>query len=69
MPCRGNWNSLLGSFLTFFWLFALVGFAQAQVKTRPAWLHPANEAVYPSYLLHQTFTVGALSYLAPVDLH
>lgn len=62
-------RSVLDSWLGFFWIFALVGFARALVTRRPAWLDQANEAVYPFYILHQTFTVGAIYYLAPAPLH
>lgn len=61
-------RSMVDGWLGFFWIFALVGFARALVTKRPAWLDQANEAVYPFYIVHQTITVGAIYYLAPVDL-
>jgi glucans biosynthesis protein C len=62
-------RSIVDGWMGFLWIFALVGFARALVRTRPLWLDRANEAVYPFYILHQTFTVAAIYFLANVPIH
>jgi hypothetical protein len=55
--------ALLSALNTMAWLFAIVGFANRYLTTRPAFLAEATEAVYPFYMLHQTVTVIAVYWL------
>ncbi len=50
------------------WLFAITGFMTRHLRTRPAGLAYATEAVYPFYILHQTVTVIVVYHLAAADL-
>ncbi|TWT10088.1 acyltransferase family protein [Reyranella sp. CPCC 100927] len=50
------------------WLFAITGFVTRHLRTRPAGLAYATEAVYPFYILHQTVTVIVAYHLASADL-
>ena len=51
-----------------FWLVAVLGWGHALLNRPFRWLPYANEAVYPWYILHQTITVTAGFYLAPLTL-
>ena len=55
--------ALLSAVNTMAWLFAIIGFANRHLATRPAFLGEATEAVYPFYILHQTVTVIAVYWL------
>jgi glucan biosynthesis protein C len=55
--------ALLSALNTMAWLFAIIGFANRYLTTRPAFLAEATEAVYPFYMLHQTVTVIAVYWL------
>ncbi|MCC6536947.1 MAG: acyltransferase family protein [Bryobacterales bacterium] len=47
----------VNAYFGFFWIFLLVGYARARIKTGGPWLAYATEAVYPFYILHQTILV------------
>jgi hypothetical protein len=49
------------------WLLALFGYAAKYLNKNSPALQYANRAVYPFYILHQTFTVGAAYYLRNLD--
>lgn len=51
---------------TMAWLFAIIGFANRHLTSRPAFLGVATEAVYPFYILHQTVTVIAVYWLLQI---
>ena len=55
--------ALLSALNTMAWLFAIIGFANRHLTTRPAFLAEATEAVYPFYILHQTVMVIAVYWL------
>ncbi|MBM3796138.1 MAG: hypothetical protein FJW31_19240 [Acidobacteria bacterium] len=48
---------LVHAYFGFFWIFLLAGYARAHIKSGGPWLAYENEAVYPFYILHQTFLV------------
>jgi hypothetical protein len=50
------------------WLVTVLGWGSALLNRPFRWLPYANEAVYPWYILHQTITVAAGFYLAPLRL-
>jgi glucans biosynthesis protein C len=58
--------ALLSAVNTMAWLFAIVGFANRHLTSRPAFLGEATEAVYPFYILHQTVTVIAVYWLLQI---
>jgi glucans biosynthesis protein C len=58
--------ALLSGVNTMAWLFAIIGFANRHLTSRPAFLGVATEAVYPFYILHQTVTVIAVYWLLRV---
>jgi hypothetical protein len=55
--------ALLSAVNTMAWLFAIIGFANRYLTSRPAFLVDATEAVFPFYILHQTVTVIAVYWL------
>jgi hypothetical protein len=61
--------AITNAYMGFLWVFVLVGWARARVKTGGALLSKANEAVYPFYIAHQTITVAAVYWLAGVPLN
>ena len=58
--------ALLSGVNTMAWLFAIIGFANRHLTSRPAFLGVATEAVYPFYILHQTVTVIAVYWLLQI---
>lgn len=52
-------STLISAYQGMLWIFTLVGFARAHVRTGSAWLTYANEAVYPFYIVHQTIIIAA----------
>lgn len=61
---RAFW-SVLNAAYAVTWVLALVGWARALFTRPAAWLHAANRAVYPFYIVHQTITVAAVYVLLP----
>lgn len=51
--------TLASAYMGMLWIFTLVGWARAHVRTGGPWLTYATEAVYPFYILHQTIIVAA----------
>lgn len=58
------WN-LVSGYFGMAWIFALVGYARACVTGAGRWLRYATEAVYPFYIVHQTFTLAIVYALLP----
>ena len=58
--------ALLSGVNTMAWLFAIIGFANRHLTSRPAFLGVATEAIYPFYILHQTVTVIAVYWLLQI---
>lgn len=56
-------STIVSAYLGMFWIFALVGYARAHVRSGGPWLTYANQAVYPFYILHQTIIVAAGYYI------
>lgn len=48
---------LLVYFNRWFWIFAILGFAHQHLNRNHRWLKYLNEAVYPYYILHQTYII------------
>ncbi len=59
LRAQGQSSTLVNGYLGMLWIFTFVGWARAKVRSGGAWLAYANEAVYPFYILHQTFIVVA----------
>ncbi len=54
---------LVCSLVTWSGLLAMLGYASEYCKTTPAWLHQANELIYPFYILHQSAIVAFAFYI------
>jgi hypothetical protein len=59
-PAERPLFALLSGLNTMAWLFAIVGFANRHLTTRPVFIARATEGVYAFYILHQTVTVIAV---------
>jgi hypothetical protein len=62
-PRAEPWWSLVSSYMGMLWLFTLIGWARASIRTGGPRLRYATEAVYPFYILHQTIIVVAGYYI------
>lgn len=60
-------EALLKVFNLWSWILALFGFAAAYLNRSGNVLSYANEAVYPFYILHQTFTIGIGYFIMCLD--
>jgi glucans biosynthesis protein C len=47
------------------WIFALLGYARANITQPGRWLKYATQAVYPFYIFHQTITVAIVYLVIP----
>jgi surface polysaccharide O-acyltransferase-like enzyme len=56
-------SNIISGYFGLTWIFALIGYARAKIRTGSPALRYATEAVYPFYIVHQTITV-ALVYWA-----
>lgn len=54
---------LVCSLVSWSGLLTMLGYASVHCKKTPAWLHQANELIYPFYILHQTVIVAFAFYI------
>lgn len=60
--------AVAGSISLFTLIFAFMGFAKHHLNVSNGFLKYCNEAVYPFYILHQTFTVAFAFYAVQMDI-
>lgn len=56
-------GALLRSLNMWCWIFTILGFSIIYLDKKSRWLSYANQAVYPFYILHQTFIIAFGFYL------
>lgn len=56
-------SNVVSGYMGMLWIFTLVGWARARIRTGGPWLSYATEAVFPFYILHQTIIVTAGFYI------
>ncbi len=61
---RWFWT-LVSSYYGMTWIFALIGYARANITQPGRWLKYATQAVYPFYIFHQTITVAIVYGVIP----
>lgn len=57
---------LLRDFNAWFWVLAILGYGKKYLNIKTKFLDYANEAIYPFYILHQTFIVVITYYVVQV---
>jgi len=64
---RAGWGlvpmTLINAYFGMLWIFTLVGYARARIKSGGPWLTYLTEAVYPFYVVHQTIIIVAGFYI------
>jgi glucans biosynthesis protein C len=60
-------RNLINGYFGMLWIFTLVGYARAKIRTGGPWLTYATEAVYPFYILHQTIMIAAGYFIIQPD--